>query len=88
MKTTMCLVILAALVFAGCSQPTGPITTQQRQSLTNAVEQITSAPITGVEQMDTNVMLVTTAPDATGQGRDLVMERTRRGWKSVSSVTK
>ncbi|HMJ66336.1 MAG TPA: hypothetical protein VK615_13400, partial [Candidatus Binatia bacterium] len=69
-----------------CSPHTGPVTSAQLQSLTNAVQKITNAPITRLEQMDTNLMAVTTGPTVGGQRGDFTARRTRSGWKVTPAI--
>jgi len=85
---------LAFLVFiplglwlVGCSPPVGPVTAQQMQSLTNAVQKLTSDPITKVDQLDVGLLLVRTESVPPGKKRDFCLQRVQRGWKLVPSST-
>lgn len=75
------------LCMAGCSPRTGPDTAQQMQSLTNAVQRLTSDPIMKVEQLDVGVLLVSTDSVPSGRKQNFCMQRMRRGWTLVPSST-
>ena len=79
-----CLLTTSFLV--GCSPPTGAVTSRERQSLTNAVQKLTSVPISAIEQMDVNLMAVFTGTAVSGKKSTYLAQRTRSGWK-VSPVT-
>jgi len=81
------LFIPLGLWLAGCSPPTGPVTAQQMQSLTNAVQKLTSDSIMKVEQLDVGVLLVSTDSVPPGTRQSFCMQRMRRGWNLVPSST-
>ena len=80
------LLFTLGLFLAGCSPPTGPVTAQQMQSLTNAVQNFTIDPIMKVEQLDIGVLLVSTDSVPPGRKQDFCMQRMRHGWNLVSTT--
>lgn len=87
LRTTVLLSVPMALCLTGCSRPTGPVTSSQLQSLTNAVQKITNAPIMRLEQLDTGLMTVTTGSAAGRQKTDFLAKRTRLGWEITPANT-
>ena len=76
-----------ALCLIGCSPPAGPVTSSQLPSLTNAVQKVTSAPITRLLHLDAGLMAVTTAQTVAGQKGEFLARRTRWGWDVTPAIT-
>jgi hypothetical protein len=86
-RAAFLLIIPLGLFLVGCSPPTGPVTAQQMQSLTNTVQKLTSDPIMKVDQLDVGLLLVSTDSVPPGRKQNFCMQRMRRGWNLVPSST-
>ena len=82
------LFIPLGLWLVGCSPPTGPVTALQMQALTNAVQKLTSDPITRIDRLDVGLLLVSTESIDQSKKQDFCMQRARRGWDLIPSITK